>query len=397
MKALANVGKEWRLMKKIRTNLFLGILIYSCALLMVMSCGSNGNNNQPAGNAPVVYVAGFAASGAEDLVNVPVYWKGNQLIELSRIDSSCDGYAHNITVASGKVYVAGDTLQCSTDGATRIATAAYWKDGARVDLPKPAGYASDPSVAFQIAVSNGSVYVAGFATGVDDMTVPVYWKDGQIVSLAMPSDAQNGVAYNIFINGADIYVTGVVLFDGFYPVLWKNGVAQILPRPYEFRGTEDAYPMTMDGDDVRVFGNIRNQHSQDWGTLPRLVSWKNGEVFPLYPLESAETGLAYDGTMDGGVEYRAGIEFEGMLYTPTLWNGDTEYSLPMIDENLFGMARAVFVESGSVYVAGVSFVEDSGNLGFILEKPCYWVDGMRVDLPTLSPGSAFAYDIFVAR
>lgn len=377
-------------MKKMRIVALMGILVSACALLAIMSCGRHEEDR-------VVYVAGFALADEQKGMNVPVYWKDGQIFELSRLDPNCSGYAHSIVADSHHVYVAGDTLQCFGDGSNQIATAAYWKDGSRVDLAKPAGHGNDASVANQIAVSHGSVYVAGFVTGDNGFSVPVYWKDGQIINLEMPDGARGGAAHNIAVNGADIYVTGVVLFDDFYPLLWKNGTAQILPRPYEFRGMDVPYPIAFSGTDVYVFGTVHHIPSPDWDTNPRIAGWKNGEFVPLFPLESSDAALAYDGAIKDGADFRAGIYFEGLLYTPALWVNGARQRLPMPDENLFGMARDLFIESGEVYVAGANFVEDPGNPGQVLEKPCYWSDGGRVDLPTLSPGAGFAYDIFVTR
>jgi hypothetical protein len=297
-------------------------------------------------------------------------------------------------VDGGHVYVGGDTMDCTADDA--VATASVWKDGVRTDLPKPQG-AAGSSAALQIVVKSGSVYAVGFATDANAATLPVFWKDGLVNVLPMPEGAEEGVAYNIAINGADVYVSGVVEFDDYYPVLWKNGVAQVLPRSYEFRSDEAPLPITVVGNDVYVFGTVQHIPSTQVNSSPRLAGWLNGEFSMLYPVESAESGIAYDGAMINGVAYRAGVYFEGTLYTPSLWVNNTRQRLSMPDEDLFGIAKDLFVDSGVVYVAGANFVEDPDDPSLVIEKPCYWAGGARVDLPTLAPGAAFAYDIFVGR
>jgi hypothetical protein len=286
-------------------------------------------------------------------------------------------------------------MTCTSDRSINIATAAYWKNGVRTDLQKP--YSDMPSVAYQIIVEGGSSFIAGYVTTDKGIILPVYWKDERIVYLEMPPNARQALAYNITVSGGDIYATGVALYDDFYPVIWKNGRAQLLPLIYEFRGMNYSYPISINNGDIYVFGALHHIQSQDWDTNPIPGYWKNGNLITLYPPKEGERGLAWSGLINNGVTYLAGLYFEDFLYTPVLWVGDKRQRLPMIDKALYGMARDVFIESNSVYVAGVNYVEDPINPDYVLPKPCYWKDGSRTDLPTLSAGAAFTYAIHVAK
>jgi hypothetical protein len=40
----------------------------------------------------------------------PVYWKNGKIVELSRISDTRPGYADDITIHNGDIYVAGETF-----------------------------------------------------------------------------------------------------------------------------------------------------------------------------------------------------------------------------------------------------------------------------------------------
>lgn len=355
------------------------------------SCGQGGE-----GGAPGVYAVG---SSLVDEVNVPVFWRDNNVFELSRIDSTCSGYANSIVVDGGDVHIAGTTFVCSEKGAVKTPVAAYWKNGFRTDLERPAAHAQGASEAQQVVVAGGSVYIAGYVTG-DNGPVPVYWRNGMIVPLtAIPYGGTKGRASNIHVDGTDVYVSGAALFDTAYPAFWKNGEVYTLPIPSGFSGTSVPLPIHAANGEVYVFGHLhRLKTPTNWDTSERPVYWKNGALVPLYPLEDGP-GYSYGGAVFNGIPYSAGAYVEGALYAPAVWADRTLQRLPMIDEGLYGMAHDVFVDGKGVYVAGWTYTSThpSDPEALLKAVPCYWIDGVRVDLPALRPGSAYAREIFVAR
>jgi hypothetical protein len=366
--------------------------------LLIAGCGSSGGGGgQSTGSQ--VYAVGSAVTDATTGLNVPVYWH-NSITELSRIDSTCDGYANSIIVTGQDTHIAGSTFVCSDDGTVKIPVAAYWKNGVRTDLERPAAHAQEASEAQQVFLANGSIYIAGYVTG-DQGPLPVYWRDGRIVYLtAIPYGGTKARASNLYIDGTDVYVSGAALFDTAYPAYWKNGEVFTLPIPTGFRGTSVPLPIHVENGDVYIFGHLhRLRTPTDADTSERPVYWKNGTLVPLFPLTNG-AGYSYGGTVFNGAPYSAGAYVEGALYTPSVWADQTRQRLPMIDENLYGMAHDVFVDGGGIYVAGWTYESTNPTDPEALLKahPCYWINGARVDLPALQAGSsAYAREIYVTR
>jgi hypothetical protein len=370
------------------------ILPFLFLCLLTGSCNSGSGDGQARGSH--VYVAG---SSIVEEVNIPVYWKDNAVIELSRIDSTCNGYANSIVVEGQDIHIAGTTFVCSADGTEKTPVAAYWKNGTRTDLERPAAHAQDASEAQQVIVANGSIYIAGYVTG-DNGPFPVYWRDGRIVYLtAILYGGTKARASNIYVDGTDVYVSGAALFDTAYPVYWKNGAVFTLPIPSGYSGTSVPLPISVANGDVYVFGHLhRLRTSTNWDTAERPVYWKNGNLVPLFPLTDG-VGYSYGGTVFNGVPYSAGAYVEDALYAPSVWADQARHRLPMIDEGLYGMAHDVFVDGGGIYVVGWTYesTNPTDPEALLRAVPCYWANGARVDLPTLQADSAYAREIYVTR
>lgn len=358
--------------------------------LMIAGCDS--------GPSTQVHTVGSAVADAVTGVNAPVYWRNHEVIELSRIDAACDGYANSILAAGQDIHIAGTTFVCANGGAVKTPVAAYWKNGIRTDLERPAAHAQAASEAQQVFLADGSVYIAGYVTG-DSGPMPVYWRDGKINHLtAIPYGGGRARASNIHVDGTDVYVSGAVLFDTAYPVYWKNGEVFTLPVPGGFRGTSVPLPIHVSGGDVYVFGHLhRRRTPTNADTSVRPVYWKNGTLVPLFPLTSG-AGFSYGGTVFEGVPYSAGAYVEGALHTPAVWADQVRRRLPMIDEALYGMAHDVFVNGKGIYVAGWTYesTNPADPKALLRTVPCYWVNGTRVDLPVLKAGlPGYAREIFV--
>lgn len=347
-----------------------------------------------------IHLVGSVKIDIEKVVSVPVHWQGaNSITELSRIDSSCDGYANSVVVYGDDIHIAGTTFVCSADKTVRTPVAAHWENGVRTDLPRPAAHAQKASEAQQLVVAKKSVYIAGYVTG-DNGQMPVYWKDGEIVYITdIPYGGTRARASNIYVDGSDVYVSGAVLFHHAYPVYWKNGKAFALPVLAGHRGTSVPLPINVSNGNVFVFGHfhrLRTPTNADTSEIP--VYWKNGELVQILSSDS-DRGYSFGGTLFNGVPYTAGAFVEGTLYTPAVWADKKRQKLPMIDEQLYGMAHDVFVDNSGVYVAGWTFQSENppDPKAFLRAVPGYWVNGARVDLPTINNKPAYAREIFVAH
>ena len=367
------------------------LLLFICCLL-ITSCGGGGGDDGPT-NGLHVYMAG---SSLVNDVNVPVYWKDKTIVELSRIDDTCSGYANSIVANGQDIHIAGTTRLCATGGTP---VAAYWKNGVRTDLERPAAHAHEASEAQQVIVVNENVYIAGYVTG-DHGPLPVYWLNGQLVYLnSIPYEGTKARASNIYVDGSDVYVSGAALFDTAYPVYWKNGTAYELPLPSGYSGTSVPRPIYGANGDIYVFGHLHHKRTQtNWDTSERPVYWKNGVLVPLFPLTEG-AGYSYGGTVFNGVPYSAGAYVEGALYTPTVWTDLIRQKLPMIDEGLYGMAHSVVANRYGVFVSGWTYqsLNPDDPEALLRAIPCYWVNGERVDLSMLTSQSAYARDIFVTQ
>jgi hypothetical protein len=373
---------------------FLTLVILTCSLL------SAGCSSESGTTAQVVHAVGSVTIDTGNVVTVPVHWQGpDSITQLSRIDSSCNGYANSVYVAGSVTHIAGTTYVCSEGGTVRTPVAAYWKNGVRTDLERPEAHARSASEAQQVVVANGSVYVAGYVTG-DNGQLPVYWKDGKAVYLTdLPYEGTRARASNILVEGNDVYVSGAVLFDSAYPVYWKNGKAFELPIPSGYQGTAVPLPISVSNGDVYVFGHLhrlRTRTIADTSEIP--VYWKNGELNRILPSET-DRGYSYGGAVYNGVPYSAGATVAGTLYTPAIWADKLRRNLPMIDEELYGMAHDVHVDGSGIYVSGWTYTpENPADPSSVLRAvPCCWLNGVRMDLPTINNKPAYARGLFVAR
>ena len=129
-------------------------------------------------------------------------------------DASC------IFMEGNSVYVGG-----SIEGDAKR-TACYWKNGTLVKLPALEGYSYYHVTG--ICVSNGTVYVSGYARTPDFSTYAVYWDGDGVHPLPAPADpltkgfsSTSGIA----VDGADIIIGGSLSFWNLigYPCYWSNG------------------------------------------------------------------------------------------------------------------------------------------------------------------------------
>jgi hypothetical protein len=253
--------------------------------------------NAIAVNGNDIYVAGNMTNSEQ--ITTAVIWKNGVATNLTNGSSNADARA--ITVSGGNVYAAGyiNNLQ-----------AVYWKNGAVNDLQAS-------SVANAIAVNVGNVYVAGW---VYDSTIgnngTVVWKNGTATEFVVPTpgnafDYISGSASAITVTNGDVYVTGYA-GGGKY---WKNGTETDLQNGYY------CYPsaIAVSGNDVYIAGSI--YHNDPDAAISTANYWKNGNVVPL----TSVTELSYANAiaLNGADVYIGGQGNGSAVY----WKNSTEVKL----------------------------------------------------------------------
>lgn len=181
-------------------------------------------------------------------------------------------YVNSIYVSGNDVYVSGGSYNT-------LAHAAYWKNGARVDLTVSGGLPTTTS----LFVSGSDVYVTGFKSSGGLNTDAVYWKNGVPYDIKMDFFGSSS-AHSVFVAGSDVYIAGWQIVNGYRrAVLWKNGTAAFLT---DGRTSSSATSVYVSGSDVYVAG-------YQW-VAPnpyRAVYWKNGKADTL--TDGSVSAIAY--------------------------------------------------------------------------------------------------------
>jgi hypothetical protein len=171
-----------------------------------------------------VYAAGMVGSK-------PVYFKYDvttQLVEIVTL-SSQPGELSGIVVNGLDIYASGFIADINSGDLT----AAYWKNGVITTLSN----LTDTSVGFGMAVHGTDIYVTGMLSNFgDEDPRPVYWKNGTTISLSTPQTNDRGPGVQIAVVDGSVYVAGLYL-DGMnadptyrIPAFWKDGVrTDLLP------------------------------------------------------------------------------------------------------------------------------------------------------------------------
>lgn len=179
------------------------------------------------------------AVGQEAVPNMYYYyatvWNNGKRTVLS--DGSYDAFCNGIYADGETIYVVGceATGDLVDDGyyePYHQNVGVIWKfkageeDKAEKAVISDGKYATSP---IAVTVANGKVYVAGFDTPVYDRRV-ILWTDGTPQYLT--DGSSDALAYCIFSDGNDVYVGGYIQpadnKQGGIATIWKNGVAQSL-------------------------------------------------------------------------------------------------------------------------------------------------------------------------
>jgi hypothetical protein len=271
------------------------------------------------------------------------------------------------------VYVAGSY----SNGGDRIAT--VWEDGVANDLDCPVGASCSAS---SVYVSDGHVYVAGnYTTGGNSFAV--VWIDGVMKDISV-STTYN-YATSISVSGGVVYVTGFYSDDGgvnIIPAMWIDSGSGFVETDLQ----TTSVPAQAYANSIFVSGGTFYAGGFD-GNFGAI--WTNiGEV-TLAGNSYPSVNSIY---ASGGDVYAAGFDFDGTISfgVATVWkNGVKLPDLSVPIPGTIAQANSIFVDSGSVYVAG--------TYGSTNTVAASWVDGVRTDLPVPPLGvSTAGSSIFVS-
>ncbi|MDR1841496.1 MAG: Ig-like domain-containing protein [Holophagales bacterium] len=171
-----------------------------------------------------IYAVGFDLNN--NWMVVATAWKNGQLLYQLTNGIQYGGNAYSVVAHNGIVYIAGaDPLPNSP---LIIPRATIWKDGAPTHLTDGSFEAEANSV---FVTDEGDVYVAGYESNVNSISVATVWKNGEL--LYRLTDGQYGAqAESVFVIDGEVYVAGYDSVDtnegdeegNFIAVMWRNGL-----------------------------------------------------------------------------------------------------------------------------------------------------------------------------
>ncbi len=323
---------------------------------LALACGSGGGGGH-------FFVAGWE-EGPERWV--PMLWSGSTPIPLDEVHT---GVASSVAVDGDDVYVAGSVRY----GASAPSTAVYWKNGRVVKL----GDGTVDEYPQAIAVSGGSVYVAGY-----DEANALLWKDG--VRIPLTSGLRQSSALAVAVADGHVYVAGaenapVEVLPGTFEMgqvaqLWVDGVARPLTDPRELRSAV-ATGVAVSGGVVRVSGfTFATPDSKPVATV-----WVDGVATPL--TDGTESTRADAVALAGDDVLLGGSAFDGTYDRALLWTNGVSRELPHTNPE----SRVVSLAAGKrhVYAAG----SDGG-------AAVVWVNGVPQPLSS-GPNPSVAWSVVV--
>jgi hypothetical protein len=188
-------------------------------------------------------------------------------------------------------------------------------------------------------------------------------------------------------NNVTIYVSGSYYYydsGGWYSTAcyWVNG-ARTTPLPIP-NGTKYCYTTDIAVQDGKVYVSGNYNTNSDWNNFTACY-WVNGQRTDL-PVPNGTRGDATGITVQGSNVYISGFYYDSNgNYTACYWVNGTRTDLPIPPKSETYDYRCatlgIAVQDGKVYVSG-SYVYSKPHPNYEYHlKGCYWVDGIRTDLP----------------
>jgi hypothetical protein len=171
------------------------ITLVALAALSLTGCENPTNSPNPGNPTPgtTVYIAGsYGTSNGY----TACYWRNGVRTDLSVPIGLAFSYASRIAVsANGDVHIIGYTSTYNYDeGTFSYNEYTYWKNGVKTNLSVPAGTTDTRHNGIAVS-ANGDVYITGYygdADNIDYNATACYWKNG--VRTDMPNSGVHGIA-----------------------------------------------------------------------------------------------------------------------------------------------------------------------------------------------------------
>lgn len=206
-------------------------------------------------------------------------------------------------------------------------------------------------------VPNASVHVYAAGSYLSDFGPAVLWTDG--VDKILDSKSSDP-ARAVFVHGSDVYVGGSDI--NFHPVIWKNGVAQILSN-------EEGCVY-----DVKVINN-------------KVYAAGHVELNAAYWINGVITELPNDPNTGHIMEARAiWVEGSDIYVCGTTWNEDRacywKNGIYQSLSNKAACAEDICFHNGKLYIVGGESYTEGG-----MKKSVMWVNGTIQDIVVVTSGT----------
>ncbi|MCL6266773.1 Ig-like domain-containing protein [Flagellimonas myxillae] len=265
----------------------------------------------------------------------------------------------------GRMFVAGFIEKNDGDEYT----AAIWINGELLEIID-----GTSTAAYDIFVQGTDI----FTTGVDyteDGTLVKVWKNQALFDV-LTNGQNNAYSRALFLDGLDVYVAGFQNNDKNMAMYWKNGNAHILSNETK---SANAYDIELYDGELYIAGREQNESNE-------LVAkyWKDGIATDIADGAAAHSIFIVD---DSSV-YTAGYgkQFNPPRNIARAWiNNELLYELGDLDHN--SVVKSIVVEGTDVYMAGIDWSTNMAKL---------WInDELEIDLTSESKDSeAHAVSVF---
>lgn len=247
--------------------------------------------------------------------------------------------------------------------------------------PTFAATTTDYSV--DLAATEGSLTVIGVA---NDSGSTVGGKSGiaqilkagttAIVVTVTAADGKTTKSYTVTANKKpNVYAAGRVQNGKTYPCFWKNGVSTLLDI-----GTFDSGTVT---GIVSVEGTVYSCGNLNKDNTPDSACYWAGSTRTDLAGDGTRSAYAFAITVDSGHVYVAGYYQNSSTKVPCYWKDGVRVDLP----GTYYEASALAIKGGKPYIAGFEYTGTD---------PCYWADGTKVSLDRTGLTNARAQAITIA-
>ena len=340
---------------------------------------------------PNIYIAGYSEDA--DGIRVPCYWRNGVRVDLSTKDpawptvGSTGGTAFAVAVSRNEVVLAGSFFD-----ALGVEKPCQWRNGVASHLPM-----IDPAKngdANGVFLANGEVFLSGQLFNAFCAYEKVSWRNEMLCKYKLPMEESGSGAAAVFVDGNDHYLAGYnfppVVYATtvtYFPCYWKNGVKNSLPKEEEWNQNGFATGIWKDGPDIHLCGYLNNK-DELMSSFPSY--WLNGALTLLPVIRSGRPGWAWSIQVSGGDVFIAGHCRDGKnLMVPCYWKNGMRLDLK-VPKGTHGWARSIALDGVDIYVSG--YFQNASDV----IVPCYWKNGVLHALPVVdSARNGRAFGIFV--